>query len=314
MKRLTPTLIALSLIIPSVQAEDDLPEVRSLLPEPVTANEPKPSYMPKRRYEPVETYGYESQRSNDSQRSYEPDIGQSDQFDNSDQYAADEMPESTDSTQKMLMQWFKRVHALQNQVQELTGKLEEQEYKLSALEARHEQEILGLKNLAGKLGDTGNKSSEQLEKRIEADDSIISKFEFSPEPAAPTRTEGEIYQGAYKALQAKNYGLAKSEFLKLIEAHPNGQFSANAHYWLGEIYLIQDNYEQAEQAFKTVSEKFSTHAKAGDALLKLGFVAMQQEQWQAAKGYFEQVKSKFPNTVAARLAENRLQQLKNQGV
>lgn len=308
MKRLTPVLIALSLIIPCAQAEDDLPEVRSLLPEPVSSDDPKPSYMLKRNYEPVETHGY------DSQRSYESDMGQSAQPAQPEQYAADEMPEPTDGTQKMLMQWFKRVNALQNQVQELTGKLEEQEYKLSALEARHEQEILGLKNLTNQLGDTGNKSSEQLEKRIEADDTIVSKFEFSPEPAAPTRTEGEMYQGAYKALQAKNYGLAKSEFLKLIEAHPKGQFSANAHYWLGEIYLIQDDYEQAEKSFKTVSDNFSTHAKAGDALLKLGFVAMQQEQWQAAKGYFEQVRVKFPNTVAARLAENRLQQLKNQGV
>jgi len=51
---------------------------------------------------------------------------------------------------------------------------------------------------------------------------------------------------------------------------PDSPYLANVHYWLGEIYLLQGQDEQARQSFALVVEQYPNHAKALDANFKLG--------------------------------------------
>ncbi len=211
---------------------------------------------------------------------------------------------STQSHEAMLLQWFERVEALQMQVQELTGKIEEQEFRLTQIQERHHKELESLKNVMGKVDNVVKSQPVFTDLPMERPEQT-SSIEFE----TPARVEGEIYQAGYRHLQAKRYTQAKYDFQEIVENHPNGQFAPNAYYWLGEIYLLQDELDNAQKSFEAVTLNYSSHPKSADALLKLGFVAMQQNNPVKAKGYLVEVKQKFPNTVAARLAENRLHQI-----
>jgi tol-pal system protein YbgF len=59
-------------------------------------------------------------------------------------------------------------------------------------------------------------------------------------------------------------------FKQHIVDFPASPYAANAHYWLGEIYLLQGQDEAARQSFTAVVEEHATHGKAMDASFKLG--------------------------------------------
>ncbi|HLF67153.1 MAG TPA: tol-pal system protein YbgF, partial [Gammaproteobacteria bacterium] len=120
------------------------------------------------------------------------------------------------------------------------------------------------------------------------------------------------YQAAYQLLQNKQYVEATAGFNTYLQTYPQGEYVANVDYWLGEIYLIQHNYPQAEQAFLKVVTQYSNHQKAADAMLKLGYVYEASGDRAKAIATLEQVQRQYPNTAVAHLAQTKASQLKQQ--
>ena len=44
---------------------------------------------------------------------------------------------------------------------------------------------------------------------------------------------------------------------KMLHKYPAGQFAANAHYWLGELYGLLNKNNQSADEFATVVKKLS---------------------------------------------------------
>ncbi len=65
-------------------------------------------------------------------------------------------------------------------------------------------------------------------------------------------------------------------------AYPNGALADNTQYWLGEAYLITQEYDHAAAAVPAVWPELAGLRKAPDALLKVGYT--QQEQGKSAYG------------------------------
>ncbi len=122
-----------------------------------------------------------------------------------------------------------------------------------------------------------------------------------------------LYQSAQRQLQDKQYDAATKTLQSLISQYPQGEYAANGYYWLGEVAFIQGRFKDAEQSFMTILSQFPSHPKVGDALFKLGLVADAQGNHPKAKQYFEQVMRQYPNSAAARLAQGRLQKMKQEG-
>ena len=72
-----------------------------------------------------------------------------------------------------------------------------------------------------------------------------------------------------------------------LEKFPNSPFTANAHYWLGEIYLLQGETELARQAFTTITEEHKNHPKVMDSRFKLGKIYFQLGEIGRAKSLLE---------------------------
>lgn len=114
------------------------------------------------------------------------------------------------------------------------------------------------------------------------------------------QAEAQAYNATYNLLKARKIDEAVAGFTNLVAKYPNGKYTANAYYWLGEIYLLQNNLPQAENAFSMVTQNFPIHRKAADATFKLGKVYHQMGQTDKARNLLQQVAN--GNSSAAPLA------------
>jgi tol-pal system protein YbgF len=95
----------------------------------------------------------------------------------------------------------------------------------------------------------------------------------------------------------------------LIVDYPNGQFTPNAFYWLGELQLATGERETARQNFVQVVRLYPDHQKVPDALYKLGVIYYQLGDDQEARRYLEQVQKEHPQSSAGTLAGRYLAEM-----
>jgi tol-pal system protein YbgF len=125
--------------------------------------------------------------------------------------------------------------------------------------------------------------------------------------------EQEIYQEAYNFIKAKKYNDAVTALQGMLKKYPTGQFAANAHDWLGELYGLMNKHDLALKEFGTVIDKFPDSPRVSDAQLKVGLLYAAQSQWRDAKSAFKTVINHYPGTATARLASEQLKQIKQAG-
>jgi tol-pal system protein YbgF len=138
--------------------------------------------------------------------------------------------------------------------------------------------------------------------------SAVSKPKNRVSTDTASLKEQQSYQTAIDLLPDKKYAESATKLRSYIHNYPNGVYIANAHYWLGEIYFLQKSFPGALVEFKIVVDKYATSKKVGDALLKVALIHESQGKHEQAVNEFKQVKKRFPNTSAAQLAAQQLQQ------
>lgn len=148
----------------------------------------------------------------------------------------------------------------------------------------------------------------------------------APAPAAPRSStskksdkqpnvaeEQQIYQTAYDLIKAKKYNEAISALQRMLQKYPTGQFAANAHYWLGELFGLLGKNAQSAVEFSQIVKNYPDSPKVSDAQLKLGLIFAGQFKWTDAKNAFKKVINRYPGTASARLAAEQLRQIKEAG-
>jgi tol-pal system protein YbgF len=126
---------------------------------------------------------------------------------------------------------------------------------------------------------------------------------------ANTGDERAAYNVAFDALKGGNYADAAQLFLSFLELYPNGAYTPNALYWLGESYYVTQNYQLAAQQFRTLLERYPTHDKASGSLLKLGLSEYGLGKVNDAERTLSDVVAKYPNSDVARTADDRLRSM-----
>jgi tol-pal system protein YbgF len=126
---------------------------------------------------------------------------------------------------------------------------------------------------------------------------------------AQTGDERAAYDVAFDALKGGNYAAAAQSFLSFLELYPNGSYTPNALYWLGESYYVTQNYQLAGEQFRTLLQRYPTHDKASGALLKLGLVEYGLGQVDAAERTLNDVVTRYPGSDVARTADDRLKSM-----
>ena len=130
-------------------------------------------------------------------------------------------------------------------------------------------------------------------------------------PAA--QKEQQMYQSAYLDVQNKQYNQAIAGMKTYLDNYPAGQYAVNAHYWLGELYLVSGDNKNAVKEFNQVVNQTQNPAKVPDAMLKLGMIAMSNQDYSTAKQNFQTITKKYPDSSAAQIANQQLDTLSSAG-
>lgn len=125
--------------------------------------------------------------------------------------------------------------------------------------------------------------------------------------------EKAAYDRAFRALRETRYADAAEGFDRFLQSHPDSSYAPNALYWLAETYYVTRDFQTALDYFDDLLQRFPDSSKQGDALLKIGFSHYELENWNEARAALEQVRSQYPGTTLARLAEGRLRDMRLAG-
>ena len=115
------------------------------------------------------------------------------------------------------------------------------------------------------------------------------------------------YNAAKALMLEKKFDESIAQLTMFAKRHPDHPLTANAWYWIGEIYLVQRKNDDAKAAFERIVREYPGHSKVPDSLYKLGVIAQQAGQADVAKDYFQRVINDYPNTQSAKLSRARLQ-------
>lgn len=120
------------------------------------------------------------------------------------------------------------------------------------------------------------------------------------------------YNQAYQLLVNKP-AEAVPLFRSFLETYPQHELAANAQYWLAEALYAQKDFEGASKEFMKVLKQYKDSPKSSGAALKLGYSFYELQQWEYARRTLEDTMRFFPDSSSAKLAEARLQKMKEEG-
>ncbi|MGH8223723.1 MAG: tol-pal system protein YbgF, partial [Woeseiaceae bacterium] len=129
----------------------------------------------------------------------------------------------------------------------------------------------------------------------------------------PGGSDRENYQAAFELLKEQRYDAAGNAFREFLVSFPDSQLADNAQYWLAEAYYVTDQFAEALKQFEAVINDHPRSRKVPDALLKVGYCNYELERWNDARTALGRVQADFADTTAARLAEQRLKRMTDEG-
>ncbi len=129
----------------------------------------------------------------------------------------------------------------------------------------------------------------------------------------PGGSDLDNYQAAFELLKEQRYEPAAMAFRQFLVSFPDSQRSDNAQYWLAESYYVSGKFADALSQFRAVVDKYPRSRKVPDALLKMGYCNYELQKWEDARVALRRVQSEFADTTAARLAEQRLARMQEEG-
>ncbi len=213
---------------------------------------------------------------------------------------------------------FYQLQVLQQDVQDLRGQLEEQGHRLDRLAKDQQEQYLDLDRRmqalrGGASGGAGSGSNAAGGSAAGAPGAGEPGEDYAPSGSSGGGASGggerDAYSSAFQLMKQRQFDEAIQAFDQLVTNYPNGAYTPNAFYWLGELYLAKNELEKARQYFAQVVNLYPDHQKVPDALYKLGVVYHQLGDDERARDYLSKVQKQYPQSSAAGLAQTYLSEL-----
>lgn len=237
----------------------------------------------------------------------------------------------------LLATLYNQMQALQQDVQNLRGQVEEQGYQLKRMQSDQKDRYLDIDRrlsalspaaptAGSSLPTTGDKQPSpppSLDASSAANNSAATVVTVPAPPADPLVSgqkkagvsdvdDKELYRTALNLLLQENKpDDAILKFQAYIDTFPQGKLFTNALYWQGEAYLLVSGFTKARDVFLRLLTEYPADAKAAGAMLKLGMAYKQMGETANAADTWKQLKTRFPeNPNEIRLSEEYLKDLK----
>lgn len=230
-------------------------------------------------------------------------------------------PNPSQNTMNGNAQMIDKIQTMQREIQELRGQLEVQAHDLKVLQ---QQQLSFYKDLDTRLSSSAAKPATGT-----APTDISMGAASRPAPAAKVATpvatkpaavvlpasknnpadEQISYLAAYELVKNKRYDDAINAMRTFVQKYPQGGYTANAQYWLGELYMVKKDYPSAIDHFELVLQQFPSSSKAAASMLKVGYAYAASGNNQEAKQRLQQVVKTYPGTPTAQLANLKLESI-----
>lgn len=217
---------------------------------------------------------------------------------------------------------------LKLEVSELRGKLEVQAHNIEQIQNKQRELYTDIDSRLQKLesGDVSvsttivGQSPETIATEVVESADTNSAIETNDTTEVAEQTGEEIkeidpvkaqaeYQRAFKLLKESRYDQALIAFKKYLADFPGSEFADNAQYWLGEANYVMQQYDKAINEYRALLDGYPDSQKVSHAMLKIGYSYAELGNADDAKKILAEVKTKYPGTTAARLADERLRKL-----
>jgi tol-pal system protein YbgF len=250
--------------------------------------------------------------------------------------------------EKSLSDFVLQLQQLQQEVQDLRGQVEMQQYQLrqlnpglpqlgqsyAAAKAAAEEAAAGEGEAGGEAAQApaaegGEAAAGQAEEPAAAEVPVAPPPKTGvgalggggnaggtlalPSPETLEGSEQDAYRQAFDLLKDRDYDAAKKKFAAMLVQYPDGQFADNGVYWLGEIGYVTKDYPAALTHFNRLIADYPGSPKLPSAMLKLGYIYYDQGDMEQARKMLEAVTQRFPDTTEGRLAQGRLEQMTRDG-
>ena len=196
---------------------------------------------------------------------------------------------------------YKNIAALEEEIVVLRNLVEENSYLIERLQELNQQRYL------------------ETDKRIYDLSLLKNNKDFDPEDIENILEDEQIqnidlisFTEALELFEAAMYAEALDKFRKIIISSPDGEYTPDAYFWSGELFLAQKMLEDARESYLIIIDKYSDHKRAPDSLYKLGEIAVSLGEGLAAVDYFKSVIDTYPNSAVAQLAKKSLENIQEE--
>lgn len=230
-----------------------------------------------------------------------------------------------------LLEMLQQIESLEQEVRVLNGKLEEQAHRIESLQQRNrdlyldtdsrlsgvEDQIEQLQTVTvpvdGEPAEDADPDSAASGPPTDAGDDPVETQPPADDVGQATEQEKQQYRAAHDLLASGRNRESVTAFKAFLETYPDGPFSDNAWYWMGEALYARRDFDGALSRFQHVVDTFPDSPKVPDARLKIGYALYEQQRYQEARRVLMAVSEHYPGRSAAVLAEKRLRDMQSQG-
>lgn len=200
---------------------------------------------------------------------------------------------------------YMQLEQLQQEVQQLRNLVEIQANQLKQNEASQRNRYLDLDQRAQEQTQRLNKLEEQqfnLSLQPQVVQQPASTSNTGASNANPVNAKSS-YDQAYGLVVERDFNQAIIAFKNFINDYPTSNLIGNAYYWLGEIYLAQNNRQEAKKMFLAVTNNYPRSYKLADSKYKLALIESRFGNKDLAKQLMQQLIDQHPTEPAADLAK-----------
>jgi len=195
-----------------------------------------------------------------------------------------------------------QVDELQRQTADIRGRTETLEHNSDGTSGRQRDLYLDLDDRI-----------RYLERNLQPPSASVGLDPLPGQLPVPGGSDRENYEAAFELLKQQRYAESGAAFEQFLASFPNSQLADNAQYWLAEAHYVLSEFDEALAQFQLVISAYPRSRKIPDALLKIGYSNYELGRWQDARDALAQVGDNFADTTYARLAEQRLKRMDDEG-
>jgi len=203
---------------------------------------------------------------------------------------------------------FLLLESLQQEVSQMRGQVEELTFKLRQMQQNQKDRYLDLDR---RISNLNEQAAQVAQKPVQPTpiqphtNTTTSAAEVTAKPVVAQIDQAQHqadYKAAFNLIRSKEYQSAITALQSFVTQYPQGPLTGNAHYWLGEVHMVERQTEAAIEQFTLVTSTFPDHRKVPDAMYKAGRAWLKLGDKVKGERLLDQVIRLYPDSSAARLA------------